>query len=104
MQVNNPFEDTNIGQSAPQMIPDGRSGVNLADYMYRVEYFTMGGQDTEDDQSAIEALLTRSIDGSGEINIVERKDSISATTGIYTMILIYLERRRPQINTTVGEI
>lgn len=101
----NPFENTNEGQASPSMLPGDVPGVNPSDYMYRVEYFTMGGPDTDDDQSAIEALLTRSIDGSGEIIIVERKDSISATTGVYTMILIYLERRRPETPTnTAGEI
>lgn len=100
----NPFENLDSGQAAPQMLPGVNSGIDISDYRYRVDYFTMGGTDTADDQSAIEALLSRSIDGTGEIVIVERKDSISATTGIYTMILIYLEKLPQRNNNTVGEI
>lgn len=88
------FNEKNLGESAPNMLlQGGSSGPNLAEYRYRVERFELGNQDTDDSRSALEGLLTRSIDGTDDLIIVERKDSISATTGMYTIIVIYLEKR-----------
>ena len=88
------FNEDNQGQGSPGMLPGVDGGTpSYADYRYRVERFTLGGADESDESSSMETLLTRSIQPSKEIVIIERKDSISATTGVYTCILIYLEKR-----------
>jgi hypothetical protein len=85
------FNDKNEGMPAPGMVPGAGNGFNPAEYRYRVEYFTLGGSDTDDDLSALESLLTRSVQ-SNDVIIMERKDSISGTTGMYTCVVIYMER------------
>ena len=91
----NPFTDNDQGQPAPDMLMQASaSGFNPAEYRYRIERFELGSQDNEDQESALEALLDRSL--TPEVFVLERKDSISATTGVYTCIVIYLERR-PQV-------
>ena len=88
-------ESTDQGNGSPEMLmgADSSGAVDYSQYRYRVERFSMGGHDTDDEGSALEALLTRSIDGTGDTVVVERKDSISATTGVYTIVVIYLEKR-----------
>ena len=93
-------EGRNQGQSAPSMLMNEMSGTPSFDgYRYRVERFTLGGSDEDDEVSGLEALLTRSINSNRDVVIIERKDSISATTGIYTAIIIYMER----IHSNQGE-
>lgn len=88
----NPFnEDTGKGQGAPEMLPNISHSFDPTGYRYRVERFCIGGNAEEDETSSMEALLTRSIPGENSVIVLERKDSISATTGIYTCIVIYLE-------------
>ena len=88
------FNETNKGQASPSMLMDGiDSGPDLSKYRYRVERFSIGDSETGDEDSALEALLTRSIDNSKDVIIIERKDSISPATGVYTIIVIYLEKR-----------
>lgn len=94
-------ENSNSGQGSPQMLGGERSGTpDFSGYRYRIERFTLGNAEEDDEASSLESLLTRSISPERDIVIIERKDSISATTGIYTCILIYLERRPTQ---TQGE-
>lgn len=79
----------------PELLPIGpATGPNTSDYLYRVDYFQMGGTGDEDDKNMIEGLLTRGIDNTGDIIILDQKESISATTGMYTIVIKYLERRR----------
>lgn len=92
--MNNPFTDTQSGNSMPDMLSGegvSTSGFNPENYRYRVSRFELGSQDTNDESSALEALLDMSL--TDQVYVLERKDSISATTGIYTCIVIYLERR-----------
>lgn len=93
-------ENKNSGQGSPSMLMGAGDGSpNLSDYRYRVERFSLGGADEEDEVSGMETLLTRSINADREVVIVDRKDSISATTGVYTCIIIYMEK----INRNAGE-
>ena len=87
------FNESNSGTGAPSMLMNDSSGMpNFSDYRYRVERFALGGSDEGDEASGLESLLTRSIHPDRNVVIVDRKDSISATTGIYTCIIIYMER------------
>lgn len=86
----NPLEPSNKGNSMPGMTPALEdSGVNVSEFIYRVQKCNIGGED--DDTLVLEALLTRSL--TGEVIVVERKDAISSTTGIYTCVIIYMEKR-----------
>lgn len=95
MNVFNEGQDK--GTSAPSMlmseVTTNNGQPDLSLYRYRVERFTLGSADEGDEAASLEALLSQSIHPDRNIVIVERKDSISATTGVYTCILIYLERR-----------
>lgn len=85
------------GTGAPSMLMNEvHNAPNISDYRYRVQRFTLGSVEEDDEASSLEALLSQSIHPDRNIVIVERKDSISATTGVYTCILIYLERRPTQ--------
>jgi len=64
-------------------------GVDFSQFVYRVLKCNIGGED--DDTLTLESLLTRSLNG--DVIVVERKDAISSTTGIYTCVVIYMERR-----------
>lgn len=87
------FNETNSGQGAPSMLMGAGDGTpNFSNYRYRVERFSLGGSDEFDEVAGMEALLTRSIQPDRNVVIIERKDSISATTGVYTCIIIYMER------------
>jgi hypothetical protein len=87
-----PFnENSGQGEGAPGMLMSGNGVFDPRGYRYRVERFCIGGNAEDDETSAMETLLTRSIPGDNSIVVLERKDSISATTGIYTCIVIYLE-------------
>ena len=88
------FNDNSAsGQGAPSMLMgEGSDTPSLAGYRYRVERFSLGGSEEQDEVAGMEALLTRSINPDRNVVIIERKDSISATTGIYTCIIIYMER------------
>lgn len=86
------FNETDQGMSTPGMIP-GQGSVNYAGYRFRVAYFQIGGENTQDSQSALETLLTRGIPGHPDaVVIVDRTTSISATTGMYTCVINYLEK------------
>ncbi len=90
-------EKGNQGQGTPTMLMgDGIGTPDFSQYRYRIQRFTLGSADEDDESSAMEALLTRSIQSDRNVVIVERKDSISATTGVYTCIIIYLERRQSE--------
>jgi len=90
MSKHNPLETSNSGQSMPGMTPALEDvGFNPEEYVYRVGHFTIGGED--DDTIPMETLLTRSL--SGDVVVIERKDSISGTTGVYTCVVIYMEKR-----------
>lgn len=86
-------ENSSSGQGSPSMLMGSDSGTpSLAGYQYRVERFSLGASDELDEVAGMEALLTRSIQPDRNVVIIERKDSISATTGIYTCIIIYMEK------------
>ena len=86
----NPLETSNKGQAMPGMTPALEDeGIDPSQFVYRVGRFMVGGDD--DDTLALETLLTRSLDG--QAVILERKDSISSVTGVYTCVVIYLEKR-----------
>jgi hypothetical protein len=86
----NPLETSNKGSSMPGMTPALEDvGFDPSQFVYRVGHFTIGGED--DDTIPLETLLTRSL--SGDVVVLERKDSISGTTGVYTCVVIYMEKR-----------
>lgn len=86
----NPLEPNNKGNSMPGMTPAIENvQFDTSQFVYRVGKFNIGGED--DDTLQLEALLTRSLNG--DTIVVERKDAISSTTGIYTCVVIYMERR-----------
>lgn len=91
--MHDPFTGSSKGESSPNMLMTAGSGSNMnpADYRYRIERFELGSQETDDECAALESLLDRSL--TPEVMIIERKDSISATTGVYTCVIIYLELR-----------
>lgn len=90
-------ENKNAGEGAPSMfMGDGSGSPDFSQYKYRVERFTLGSFEEDDEATGLEALLTRSIGKERDVVIIERKDSISATTGIYTCVIIYLERRHTE--------
>ena len=90
--MHNPFTEGNKGTGSPDMLMGSNStALNTEEYQYRINRFEMGGQDTDDESSSLEALLNRSL--TPDVVIIERKDSISATTGVYTCVIIYLERK-----------
>ena len=91
--MNNLFnEGPNIGETAPSMLMEDSGQPDFSNYKYRVERFSLGGSDEFDESAAMESLLTRSIRPERDVVLIERKDSISATTGVYTCIVIYLEK------------
>lgn len=92
--ANNPLEPSNKGNSMPGMSPALEDvQFDPSQFVYRVGHFTIGSvsHDGDDDTMALELLLTRS--NSGDVIIMDRKDSISSVTGVYTCVVIYMERR-----------
>lgn len=86
----NPLEPNNSGNAMPGITPAvDVDGIDMEEWQYRIGKFCIGGDD--DDTLQMEALLTRSLQGN--VIVVERKDSISPATGIYTAVIIYLEKR-----------
>lgn len=86
----NPLETSNKGQAMPGMTPALEDeGIDPSQFVYRIGKYMIGGED--DDTIEMETLLTRSL--LGEVVILERKDSISSVTGVYTCVVIYLEKR-----------
>lgn len=90
----NPLEPNNKGNSMPGMSP-ALDDVQFdpSQFVYRVGHFTIGAPsaDGDDDTLALEQLLTRST--TGEVIVMDRKDSISSVTGVYTCVVIYMEKR-----------
>lgn len=90
--MNDLFNEKNLGEGAPDMLMAGNTaGPNLEEYRYRIQRFELGsGEGDQTDE--LENLLNRSISSEQDVIIVERKDSISATTGVYTCVIVYLEK------------
>lgn len=85
----NPLEPSNKGNSMPGLTPALEDeGIDPSEFTYRVGKFNIGGED--DDTLQLEALLTRSL--RGDVVVIERKDAISSTTGVYTCVIIYMEK------------
>lgn len=75
-------------------VPNGQTTMpDYSQFAYRIGYFQIGGEVGLDEQSELEKLLSRSLNPNEGVFIVERKDSISSVTGVYTAIIIYLEKR-----------
>ena len=90
----NPFDSVSQEVSLPGLTTGGVSQKPSPDeYQYRIGYYQIGGENGFDSQAELEALMTRSIRPDGGVLIVERKDSISPSTGTYTIVVTYLERR-----------
>lgn len=86
----NPLEPNNSGNAMPGITPAvDVDGIDMEEWQYRIRYFTIGGED--DDTLQMESLLTRSLQGN--VIVVDRKDVISSVTGIYTAVIIHLEKR-----------
>ena len=86
----NPLETSNKGNGMPGITPALEDeGIDPSQFVYRVGKFNIGGED--DDTLQLETLLTRSL--SGDVLVIERKDAISSTTGIYTCVIMYMEKR-----------
>lgn len=75
----------------PDMLAQGIDTSSTTGYRARINLYRLG-TDNDDDQMALERLLTRGVDGSNDIVIMSRKESISPNTGIYTCVINYLER------------
>ena len=93
-----PFE-SNVSESGmPGMTPgvNSTSATIIDNYKYRIGYYQLGGggdgSGSLDQLSELENLLTLSIRPDRRIIIVSRKESISATTGMYTVVVTYLEK------------
>lgn len=90
MAKHNPLETSNKGSSVPGLTPALEDvGMDPSEFVYRVGHFKIGGED--DDTIQLETLLTQSL--TGQVVVIERKDSISGTTGVYTCVVIYMEKR-----------
>ena len=87
------FNEKTEAPISPDMLMQGSPDqpMDLSDYVCRVERFELGGQDTGDESGSLERLLTRIVRGDGML-LIDRKDSISATTGMYTCVVIYMEQ------------
>lgn len=86
----NPLEPSNKGNSMPGVTPALEDmELDPSQFVYRVGKFNIGGED--DDTTELESLLTRSLQG--DVIVIERKDAISSTTGIYTCVILYMEKR-----------
>lgn len=87
--MNNPLENNNSGQSMPGVAGGSDLSMNLEEFQYRVGRYIISGGD--DDTLSMETLLTRSL--TGDVIIIERKDSISSVSGDYVAIILYMEKR-----------
>jgi hypothetical protein len=89
------FNEKNQGPASPEMLPaNNQGGPDLTNYRYRIGFFTLSNSaEGSDDITAYETLLNRSVSADQEVMILERKDSISTATGVYTVVVTYLERQ-----------
>lgn len=92
-----PFDSSNNEASMPGVIPGVNTSTDiLGNYKYRVGIYQLGGggDDTSslDSLAELENLLTQSIRPDRSIIIVSRKESISTSTGVYTLVVTYLEK------------
>ena len=92
-----PFDSSRNEEQMPGIIPGVNAPANvLENYKYRVGVFQLGGGGDGDaslDQLAeLESLLTLSIRPERNVVIVSRKESISTSTGVYTIVVTYLEK------------
>lgn len=87
--MNDLYDSNNVGESAPGMLPGtGGSGrPNYSNMRHRTEIFMIGGQDSEDEIAAYDALMNRVL--SGELSVRSEKDSFSNVTGVCTTIVKY---------------
>lgn len=75
-------------------LPNGQNTMaDFSEYRYCVGFFQLGGESGLADQSRLEELFTKSLKPDGSTVIMSRKESISSSTGIYTVVVTYMERR-----------
>lgn len=92
-----PFDSSRNEEQMPGIIPGVNAPANvLENYKYRVGVFQLGGGGdgaaSLDQLAELESLLTLSIRPERNIVIVSRKESISTSTGVYTIVVTYLEK------------
>ena len=92
-----PFDSSRNEEQMPGIIPGVNAPANvLENYKYRVGVFQLGGGGdgaaSLDQLAELESLLTLSIRPERNIVIVSRKESISTSTGVYTIVATYLEK------------
>ena len=92
-----PFDSSRNDEQMPGIIPGVNAPANaLENYKYRVGVFQLGGggdgTTSLDQLSELESLLTQSIRPERNVVIVSRKESISTSTGVYTIVVTYLEK------------
>lgn len=93
-----PFDSNKNDEMMPGILPGINAPANILDnYKYRVGVYQLGGVAGGDgsplDQLAeLENLLTQSIRPERNVIIVSRKESISTATGVYTIVVTYLEK------------
>lgn len=92
-----PFDSSRNEEQMPGIIPGVNAPANvLENYKYRVGVFQLGGggdgAESLDQLAELESLLTLSIRPERNIVIVSRKESISTSTGVYTIVVTYLEK------------
>lgn len=86
--MNDLYDEGNRGESAPSMLPGvGAQRPSFANMRHRTEIFMIGGQDSEDEIAAYDALMNRVL--AGELSIRSEKESFSNVTGICTTIVKY---------------
>lgn len=92
-----PFDSSRNEEQMPGIIPGVNAPANvLENYKYRVGVFQLGGGGdgaaSLEQLAELESLLTLSIRPERNIVIVSRKESISTSTGVYTIVVTYLEK------------
>lgn len=87
--MENLLNDSNNGEGAPGMFPVGQSTYNYSNFRHNTEIFMIGGQDSEDEIAAYDALMNRIL--AGDYRLRSEKESFSNVTGVCTTIVKYYE-------------
>lgn len=92
-----PFVGNSKANVTPGLTPGTPTGTrsepDFSQFAYRIGFFQIGGEAGLADQAELESLLTRSLKNDGSVVIVDRKESISPATGVYTVVVTYMEKR-----------
>ncbi|CAM0041192.1 hypothetical protein VPHD148_0262 [Vibrio phage D148] len=87
--MQNLLNDNNSGEGTPGMFPAAQASTNFSNLRHNTEIFMIGGQDSEDEIAAYDALMNRIL--AGEFRLRSEKESFSNVTGVCTTIVKYYE-------------